>query len=58
MKKILVMFTMMMVAVTTQHPIKNFSLINHKLDFAYFYHCHKLSNDCVDEGVGCLKQLI
>ena len=31
--------------VTTQPPIENFSLINHKLDFAYFHHCHKLSND-------------
>ena len=31
--------------VTTQHPIENFSLIKHKLDFAYFHHHYKLFND-------------
>ena len=33
------------VEVTTQHPIENFSLIKHKLDFAYFHHHYKLFND-------------
>ena len=32
-------------SVTTQHPIENFSLIKHKLDFAYFHHHYKLFND-------------
>ena len=33
------------IEVTTQHPIENFSLIKHKLDFAYFHHHYKLFND-------------
>ena len=38
--------------------MENFSLIKHKLDFAYFHHHYKLFNDRVDEDVGCLKQFI
>jgi|GEM_PF-4940632 len=38
-------FTIQYLVVTTQHPIENFSLIKHKLDFAYFHHHYKLFND-------------
>ena len=37
--------TLLHLTVTTQHPIENFSLIKHKLDFAYFLHHYKLFND-------------
>ena len=41
----LCLITEIIIAVTTQTPIENFSLIKHKLDFAYFLHHYKLFND-------------